>query len=370
MTQLANKFNAINLSQGFPDFNCSTELIELVNYYMQQGANQYAPMPGVLKLREAISNKIELCYNKLYDVNDEITVTAGATQALFTAITAFVHKDDEVIVFEPAYDSYIPSIQLNCGKVIPIRLNENDFSIPWNLVRKSITTQTKMIIINSPHNPTGAILNDDDIRELINIVSKNEILILSDEVYEHIVFDNDLHRSISAYPELSERAIVVSSFGKTFHTTGWKIGYVAAPKQLTQEFRKIHQFNVFSVNCPIQNAYADYLKDKKVYEDLSGFYQSKRDLFVGLIKNSKFKLLPCSGTYFQLLDYSEISEADDNTFAEELVENAGVAVIPLSPFYTGLNDSKIIRICFAKTDEVLVEGSSRLINYFAYSNNL
>jgi methionine transaminase len=360
MTQLANKYNAINLSQGFPNFDPPTELIDLVQFYMKKGFNQYAAMSGVLSLRKAIQEKISYCYNSLYDVEDEITITAGATQAIFTAITSFIHNFDEVIIFEPAYDSYSPSIKMSGGIPIPIKLNQTDFSIPWEQVWSKLSTRTRMIIINSPHNPTGSIINQNDIKELTNIVKRYNLIVLSDEVYEHIIFDNNRHFSLSSFPELKERAMVISSFGKTFHTTGWKVGYVVAPREMMIEFRKVHQFNVFAVNTPIQYAYGDFLHNKSVFENLPTFYEGKRDFFREGIRVSGFISKPCNGTYFQLLDYSNISNLDDITFSELLVEKFGIAVIPLSPFYSNSVNDKLVRICFAKTEETLQEGINRL----------
>lgn len=360
MSKMANDYNAINLSQGFPDFNCSDELIDLVNYYMKKGFNQYAPMPGTIELRKQISEKVIRDYNRNYDYENEITITAGATQALYTAFSTIIHPGDEVIIFEPAYDSYVPAIKINGGIPINIQLHKNNFSIPWEKVRQSITKNTKCIVINSPHNPTGSILNEDDINQLIEIVKGKEIFIISDEVYEHIVFDDKVHFSLARYDELAKRSFIISSFGKTFHTTGWKIGYCCAPKELTKEFRRIHQFLVFSVNTPIQLALAAFMKDPKNIYSLSKFYQDKRDLFISLVKNSRFDLRPCNGTYFQLLDYHKLSDKNDTEFCEHLTKEIGVAAIPLSPFYRDGTEEKLIRICFAKRDEVLRQAAEKL----------
>ncbi len=360
MTKLANEKNALNLSQGFPDFNISDNLIELVNYYMKLGKNQYAPMPGVPELRKAISDKIEKLYRCKYDFENEITITAGATQALYTAISVLINPGDEAIIFEPAYDSYAPSVIANGGKPVFISLELPDFSMPWELVNKAVNDKTKLIIINSPHNPTGAIINQEDIIELEKIVSNKDIFLISDEVYEHIVFDNQKHISICESRLLRKKSFVISSFGKTFHTTGWKIGYCAAPKSLTDEFRKLHQFIVFAVNTPIQFAYADFLKDYMNYLSISSFYQNKRDYFLKMISDSKFKPLHSFGTYFQLLDYSDISSLDDFNFCVELIDKIGIAAIPLSPFYSNSPTQKLIRICFAKRDEVLHEAAERI----------
>lgn len=360
MTAVAKKHNAINLSQGFPDFNCSPVLIDLVNKYSSEGYNQYAPFKGVPELRNEIANKTKTMYNHLFDLEDEINVTAGATQGLFTAITALIDSGDEVIIFEPAYDSYSPSIILNKGIPVGIPLSQPEFKIDWDIVRKKINNKTKMVIINSPHNPSGSLIDEEDIKELISIVEKHNLLILSDEVYEHIVFDNKNHISLSGISELYNNVITVCSFGKTFHTTGWKIGYCISNPSIMTEFRKVHQFNVFTVNTPIQYAYAEYLKDSSHYLGLNGFYQAKRDFFIERIKTSKFKFTPAAGTYFQLLDYSEISNKNDMEFSLELAEKYGIAVIPLSPFYSEENKSKNIRICFAKTEKVLEDAAKRL----------
>ncbi len=360
MSKMANDFNAINLSQGFPDFNCSDELINLVNHYMKNGFNQYAPMPGTIELRRQISAKIKRDYGRHYNYENEITITAGATQALFTAFSTIISPGDEVIIFEPAYDSYIPAIKINGGIPVSIQLNENDYSIPWEKVRTEISPKTKCIVINSPHNPTGSILKEDDIKELEKIVRGTDIFLISDEVYEHIVFDSKKHLSFAGYDELAKRSFIISSFGKTFHTTGWKMGYCCAPEKLTQEFRKIHQFVVFAVNTPIQLAIAEFMKDQDNIYKLNIFYQNKRDLFASLIKDSRFTLKQCNGTYFQLLDYSKISNKNDLEFCEYLTKEIGVATIPLSPFYNNGTEGKLIRICFAKKDEVLKMAAFKL----------
>ena len=359
MSKMALDYNAINLSQGFPDFNCSEELITLVNKYQKEGFNQYAPMPGVQQLRERIAQKIKKLYKKEYDYNDEITITAGATQALFTAITAIIKGGDEVIIIEPAYDSYAPVVLMNGGIPKFVSLGK-DFSFDWQVVKDSITNRTKMIIINSPHNPAGSVLNESDIKVLEEITRNTKIIIVSDEVYEHIIFDGQKHFSLCQSEELSQRSFVISSFGKTYHTTGWKIGYCTAPKALMEEFRKIHQFIVFAVNTPIQYAYADYLNKPEHYLSLNSFYQSKRDLLISSLKESKFKITPTSGTYFQILDYSEISELNDMDFSTYLTKEIGVAVIPISPFCTIDKNRKIIRVCFAKKDEVLLQAAEKL----------
>ena len=360
MSKMAVDYNAINLAQGFPDFNCSNELIELVNYYQKNGYNQYAPMSGVQKLRKQISKKIEKLYGRLYDVENEITVTAGATQAIYTAITTIVHPGDEVIIIEPAYDSYVPGVKASGGIPVYVKLNPEDYSYNWEAIRNSISNKTKLIIINSPHNPTGSLITEDDIKQLEELTKYKNIFIISDEVYEHIVFDGEKHISLAESDELAKRTFIISSFGKTFHTTGWKMGYCAAPDYLMKEFRKMHQFIVFSANTPIQHAYADYLQDEKHYLSLDDFYKKKRDIFREKIKDSKFRLLPCKGTYFQLMEYSDVSNLNDMDFSEYLIKEAGIAVIPISPFYDAGNANKIIRICFAKRDEVLKEAAQIL----------
>lgn len=360
MTKLANDFEAINLSQGFPDFNCSEELLERVAYYQAKGFNQYAPMPGVLKLRDKISKKIEKYHKKFYNPETEIVVTAGGTQALYTAITAIVSTGDEAIIIEPAYDSYAPAVMINGGIPIYLPLTKDDYKINWEVVQQAITKKTKLIIINSPHNPCGSVLEMEDIENLEKIIRDKEIYLISDEVYEHIIFDGKTHFSFSQSNELSKRTFVISSFGKAYHTTGWKMGYCAAPKKLIDEFKKVHQFIVFAVNTPIQHAYADIMDNEEMFLGLSKFYQKKRDLTISRLKKSKFKFKPAEGTYFQLLDYSEISDMNDMAFAEFLTKEKGVAVIPLSPFFANGSKDKVIRICFAKKDEVLQAAMEKL----------
>ena len=360
MSKMANDYGALNLSQGFPDFPVSEELIALVNKYMKAGLNQYAPMPGVLSLRGAISEKVKFLYGASYNPETEITVTAGATQALFTAIMALVKEGDEVIVFTPAYDSYAPAIELSGGEPIFIKLETPDYTINWDLVKKVMSSKTRMIIINSPHNPTGSILKKEDMLALEKITKDNDIIILSDEVYEHIIFDDYKHQSVSKFPELAKRSLIIGSFGKTFHATGWKVGYCIAPEYLTKEFRKIHQFNVFSVNTPIQYAIAEYMQNKENYVRISSMYQKKRDLFLESIKGSRFKPLKCNGTYFQLLDYSKITKGSDVRYAEKLTKENKIASIPVSVFYKDIVDHKVLRFCFAKTDETIIEAAEIL----------
>lgn len=353
MSGLAREHNAINLSQGFPDFSCDPHLLDLVNRYMSGGFNQYAPMQGVLTLRERISGIMASCYGAHYDAESEITVTAGATQGIYTAIAAFLNKGDEVIVFEPAYDSYIPAIEVNGGVAVPVELQLPGFTINWEMVREKTNSRTRLIIINSPHNPSGTTLSAEDLLELEKLVAGTNIIVISDEVYEHITFDHRLHQGVARFPALARQAVIVSSFGKTVHTTGWKIGYVAAPKALMAEFRKVHQFLVFSVNHALQLALADFLADQKNYSELKYFYQAKRDHFLKLVAPSRFTFNPCDGTYFQLLNYARISDEKDTDFAVRLTKEHGLASIPLSVFYSRKTDHQLLRFCFAKKEETL-----------------
>ncbi len=360
MSKLAHEEHAINLSQGYPDFPSSPQLIELVNKAMKEGFNQYAPMPGIFSLRETISNKIETLYGSKYDPETEITITAGATQAIYTIITALVQKDDEVIIFAPAYDCYDPTIRLNGGKTVEIELKAPDFRVDWQQVKDVISERTKMIIINTPHNPTGTVMAKEDMLKLQDLVRDTQIMILSDEVYEHLIYDGLEHQSVARFSGLAERSFLVASFGKTFHNTGWKMGYCAGPHALMKEFRKVHQFNVFSVNHPVQKALTDYLRQKENYLYLPGFFQAKRDLFLNAIKDSNFSFKPSSGTYFQLLDYSKISEEHDLELAKKWTRELKLASIPVSPFYKQSTDNKVLRFCFAKSDETLLKGASIL----------
>ncbi|MGI4806432.1 MAG: methionine aminotransferase [Janthinobacterium lividum] len=361
MSSLAQQAGAINLSQGFPDFDCSPELVALVHQAMQQGQNQYAPMQGVLALREAICAKTESLYGQIYHPENEITITAGGTQAIFTAICATINPNDEVIIFEPAYDCYAPAIQLMGGVVKRMELEPPDYRINWNMVRRLISSRTKMIILNSPHNPTGTVLQEEDIKELITLTHNTDILILSDEVYEHIIFDGQQHRSMARYPELAERSLICASFGKLFHITGWKVGYCMAPSWLMNEFRKIHQFNVFSVNTPVQVALAQFMQIKEAYLGLADFYQQKRDFFRAGLENSRLKLLPCAGSYFQSVNYSHISEENDLFFAKRMITEVGVAAVPNSAFYSKKTDFGILRFCFAKKQETLEKAVEQLL---------
>lgn len=361
MSQLATEQQAINLSQGFPDFNCSPELIELVSFYMKSGYNQYAHMAGYIGLREAISQKVKKLYGTYYNPETEITITAGGTQAIFTAIESIITEGDEVIIFTPAYDCFEPAVELNGGKVIFIQLKLPEYTIDWELVKKVISQKTKMIIINSPHNPTGGVLKEDDLMQLEKIIGNTDIILLSDEVYEHIVFDGLQHQSASRFPNLANRSFIISSFGKTFHTTGWKVGYCLAPENLMKEFRKAHQYIVFSVNTPVQFALAEFLKYEAAYLDLSNFYQQKRDLFLKLIDKSRFSFIPSKGTYFQLLKYDKISSESDVDFSVRLTKENKIASIPVSVFYQKKVDEKVLRFCFAKDDETLYR-AAEIIN--------
>lgn len=361
MSGLAQEHGAINLSQGFPDFPVSGELIGLVNKHMLEGKNQYAPMPGIKSLREIISAKVQQRYSASYDPETEITVTAGGTQAIYTAITAIIKEGDEVIVFEPAYDCYVPAIELNGGIPVQLQLKAPDYHIDWNEVKKMVNQRTRMILINTPHNPTGTILTAKDMIQLEKITHNRDIVIISDEVYEHIIFDGYEHQSVMRYPKLAERSFVVFSFGKTFHATGWKAGYCIAPSNLMQEFRRAHQFMVFSVNTPLQHALAEYMSNPATYSGIELFYQQKRDRFLQLIKGSRFKPLPCSGSYFQLLDYSGFSDEKDTEFAIRLTKEHGVASIPVSVFYKNPVEHKILRFCFAKEDATLEAAATKLL---------
>jgi len=363
MSQLAIDHGAVNLGQGFPDFACDPALVELVSDAMRAGHNQYPPMTGLLGLRQAIAAKIETTYGHRYDANTDITVTAGASQAIQSAILAVVHPGDEVIVIEPAYDCYAPAIALAGGVVVPVtmRLDADGYRVEWADVRAAVTPRTRMVVINTPHNPTGTILRQADLDALVAIVQDTQILVLSDEVYEHMVFDGEPHASVARHPALAERAFVVSSFGKTFHVTGWKIGYVAAPAALMVEFRKVHQYNVFCVNAPMQHAIAAYLQDPAPWRDLPAFYQAKRDLFRAGLAASRFTLLPSDGTYFQCVRYDAISDLNEAAFAEWLTREIKVAAIPVSAFYSQPKESHVVRFCFAKKDETLQLALERLV---------
>ncbi len=353
MSKMAADFNAINLSQGFPNFESDPNIIELVSKAMKDGYNQYAPMPGDMLLRERISEKIETLHGKRYNPDTEITITAGATQAIFTAIAATIQQGDEVLLFTPAYDCYKPSVELFGGKVVPVQLMPPFYKPDWDVVQSKISKRTKMILINSPHNPSGMLFTEDAMLQLQTIAEENNLLVLSDEVYEHIIFDGEVHQSAAKFNALAARTFITASFGKTFHNTGWKLGYCVAPEILMTEFKKVHQYNVFCVNHPMQKALATYLEKPAHYLELSGFYQQKRDYFTTLLKNSRFKIIPSKGTYFQLLDFSEITDEQDVAFAERLTKDYSIATIPTSVFNTEKQDFKQLRVCFAKKEETL-----------------
>jgi methionine aminotransferase len=360
MSRMATELGAINLSQGFPDFDCDPELIETVARHMRSGRNQYAPMQGVLPLREAIAAKYEHYYGRRYDPDMEVTVTSGGTEAIFDAVAAVVRAGDEVIVLEPCYDSYVPAIELSGGIPVVVSMNPPDYAIDWHAVQAAVNSKTRMLIVNSPHNPTGSILSAADIRALTGIVDGTDILIVSDEVYEHIIFDGERHESLARHDELAVRTFVVGSFGKTYHTTGWKVGYTVAPAALTAEFRKVHQFVTFSTNTPVQYAIAEFLSTRRGLDELSPFYEAKRDLFLKLMAGSRFTPLPCRGSYFQLMDYSAIAPDDDVAFAVKMTKEHGVASIPTSPFLYRTAAPKVVRFCFAKKDETLREAADRI----------
>jgi methionine aminotransferase len=360
MSGLANETGAINLSQGFPSFEVSRELIDLYNQAMINNHNQYAPMPGLLSLREELSKKTQKLYGAYYNPDSEITITAGGTQALYTAITAFVNKGDEVIIFEPAYDSYKPAIELAGGIVKPYSLTPPNYRINWEEVKQMINSKTKMIMINTPHNPSGTILSKQDLESLAEITKGTNIIVLSDEVYEHIIFDSEEHQSACRFEDLRNRSMIVYSFGKTFHATGWKTGYCLGPEYLMKEFRKVHQFLVFSVNTPLQVALAAYLKNEEHYLSLPTFYQTKRDYFLSLIQGCSFTFTPCKGSYFQLLDYSSFSDEKDTELAIRLTKEFGIASIPVSVFYSSDVDTKMLRFCFAKDNETLERAAEKI----------
>lgn len=360
ISALAEQHQAINLGQGFPDFECDPKLIEAVTDAMRAGHNQYPPMPGVPVLREAVAAKIRACYGHTYDPGTEITITAGATQAILTIILAVVMPGEEVIVLDPSYDDYDPAIRMAGGVPVRVPLTPGNFKPDVERIAAALSDRTRLLIINTPHNPTGAILDADDMRQLEALLAPTNVLLLSDEVYEHMVYDGGQHQSASRFPALAARAFVVSSFGKTFHVTGWKVGTVAAPAPLMAEFRKIHQYNVFTVHSATQVGIAHYLQDPRPYQELAAFYQHKRDLFRAGLASTRFRLLDCHGTYFQTVDYSAISDLSDGEFCEWLIRDVGVAAIPLSPFYGDGFDQGVIRFCFAKKEETLNAALARL----------
>jgi len=361
MSALAAEYNAINLGQGFPDFQMSEELTGLVNEAMKNGFNQYAPMPGWMPLREAIAEKAAFLYNTRVNPETDITITPGGTYAIYSAFTTILQPADEVIVFEPAYDSYIPNIEINGAKAVTINLIYPDYRIDWQAVKNAITKKTKAIIINSPHNPTGAVISEEDIHQLRKIVEGTNIFIISDEVYEHLIFDNIPHQSILRYPDLLERSFVCFSFGKTYNCTGWKLGYCIAPALLTKEFRKVHQFNCFSCHTPTQVALATFLKNKEAFLSLSSFIQEKRDYFKQLMRQTKFSMKESYGSYFICGTYERISNESDKDIAVRLTREAGVATIPVSAFYQNGKDDKVLRFCFSKKKETLDAAVERLL---------
>jgi methionine aminotransferase len=363
MSSLAAKHNAINLGQGFPDFQMNETLIDLVNRAMMNGHNQYVHMNGLGELGESIRDKVSFLYQKKIDPEAEITITPGATYAIYTALTSVLQAGDEVIVFEPAYDSYIPNIEVNGAKPVILPLTYPGYKIDWNMVKENITASTRMIMINSPHNPTGSVLDKNDLDQLGQVVSGTKILIVSDEVYEHIIFDEMQHESILKYPELFNRSFVCFSFGKVYNCTGWKIGYCIAPPSLMAEFRKVHQFNCFCCNSPVQYALAEFLKEKDVYLGLGFYLQKKRDYFRKLMEQTRFSALPSHGSYFQLYDYSAISNENEIDFAIRLTKEAGVACIPTSAFYKNRKDNKVVRFCFAKKESTLDEAVERIVKF-------
>lgn len=360
MTRLATEHGAINLAQGFPDFDCDPALTAAVTAHMKGGNNQYAPMQGVLALREAIAGKIEALYGARYDPATDITVTSGATEALFCAISAFVRPGDEVILVEPCYDSYVPVVRLNGGLPVFVTLRYPDYRLDWQDVRRALSPRTRLIILNTPHNPTGSVLSADDVRELASLLDGTSVIVISDEVYEHVTFDGARHESICRLPELAARSCVISSFGKTHHTTGWKVGYAAAPTALSAELQRVHQFVTFSTHTPTQLAYAEAIRGRTDYGDVSRFYQQKRDRFLSLLAGSRFTPVPCRGTYFQLLDYSGFSKEADHDLAMRLLREDLVASIPTSAFLYASDAPPVLRFCFAKRDETLERAAERL----------
>jgi methionine aminotransferase len=360
MSQLAAEHKAINLSQGFPDFDCAPELRALLTKFVNSGLNQYPPMAGVAPLREAIAEKVESLYGADYDPEHEVTVVPGATYGIFTAIAAMVRPGDEVILFEPAYDSYAPAIEVNGGKPVFVQLKFPDYSIDWQEVQSAITPKTRMIVVNTPNNPTASVFSAEDLRMLEGMLRDTGIVVVSDEVYEHIVFDGHQHQSLARFPGLAERSFVVSSFGKTYHVTGWKTGYVLAPRALMTEFRKVHQFNAFVTMAPVQYALAEYMQNRSAYLELAAFYQRKRDIFLAGIEGSRFVPLPSRGTFFQNLRYDAISDEKDTDLAVRLTKDHGVAAIPVSVFYRAPPAHKVLRFCFAKSEATLEKGAQIL----------
>ncbi|MGH8618283.1 MAG: methionine aminotransferase [Burkholderiales bacterium] len=360
MSGLAAQHGAINLSQGFPDFECAPKLRELVTKYFNAGLNQYPPSAGIPALRAAIAEKTAALYGATYDPDTEVTVVPGATYGIFTAVTAFVRPGDEVIVFEPTYDSYVPAIEVNGGTPVAVRLRYPDYSIDWEAVRAALTPRTRMILVNTPNNPTTSVFSAEDMGMLDHLLRGTGIVVVSDEVYEHIVFDGHTHQSVARFPGLAERSLVVSSFGKTYHVTGWKTGYVLAPRDLMAEFRKVHQFNAFVANGPLQHVLADYMQDRDAYLELAAFYQQKRDFFLAGVAGSRFRVLPSRGTFFQNLAYDAITDEKDTDLAVRLTKDKGIASIPLSAFYRDGHCDRVLRFCFAKSEDTLKRGTDIL----------
>ena len=360
MSALAQEHGAVNLGQGFPDFDCDPKLLDAVNDAMRRGLNQYPPMTGVPALREAVAGKIATLYGHAYDAGSEITITAGATQAILTAILAIVHPGDEVIVLDPCYDSYEPNIVLAGGRAVHVPLTPGSFRPDFERIGEALSPRTRAIVVNTPHNPSATVWSAEDMRRLAELLRPTDVIVIADEVYEHMVFDGRAHQSVARFPELAARSFIVSSFGKTYHVTGWKVGYVAAPASLSVEFRKVHQFNVFTVNTPMQHGIAAYMADPSPYLELPAFYGAKRDLFRAGLANTRFKLLASEGSYFQCVDYSAISDATEEAFCRRLTREAGVAAIPLSAFYPGGFEQRIVRFCFAKKDATLEKALERL----------
>ena len=360
MSAMANEHGAINLAQGFPDFDCSDHLKGLVDKYIRQGHNQYAPRPGVPALRKIMAEKIKSLYGLSVDPETEITITSGATQAIYCAISAFIRPDDEVILIEPAYDCYRPAIQVNGGRPVLYEMNAPDYAVDWRMLERLITWKTRMIVINTPQNPTGKTLKEADWKELQHLAVNRDIIVLCDEAYEHLVFDGERHESLLRYPKIFERGMSVFSFGKTLHTTGWKLGCIVAPPDLTKEFRKVHQFNVFAVNTPMQHAVAEYFEQPKEYLALNDFFEKKRDFLLNAMSGSRFKPLHSEGSYFQLYDYSAISDEPDTEFVKRLILEHGVAAIPVSVFYSSHKQERVVRLCFAKKEETLAKAAALL----------
>lgn len=360
MSALAQEHGAVNLGQGFPDFDCDPKLVDAVDQAMRRGLNQYPPMTGVPALREAVAAKIESLYGHRYDPAAEITITAGATQAILTAILAVVHPGDEVIVLDPCYDSYEPNITLAGGRAVHVPLTPGAFRPNFERIAAALSPRTRAIVVNTPHNPSATVWSAQEMRRLAELLAPTDVFVIADEVYEHMVYDGAPHQSVARLPDLAARSFIVSSFGKTYHVTGWKVGYVAAPAPLTAEFRKVHQFNVFTVNTPVQHGIAAYMADPTPYLELPAFYQHKRDLFRDGLAATRFRLLPSEGSYFQCVDYSAISDEPEEAFCRRLTRDAGVAAIPLSAFYAGGLEQRIVRFCFAKQDATLEEALRRL----------